>query len=181
MADKDKPVTALERYLNRPPGTVVEIHKVGFGSRVLRPKQEPRMQTREFEPNERVSIITMDNDVMVTVGLAAPERVKCAPGDRLEITVEPNGLFKMRLYSDESEGPDEAGLRRFWVWVEGFAVTGQQGHAQLCGTALAKTFKQACDLVMSQPPWKDNYDPKDGTHWGCRLFDNEADARKKFG
>jgi hypothetical protein len=31
-------------------------------------------------------------------------------------------------------------------------------------------------------PWDDgNFNPEALTYWGCKLFDNEADARKGFG
>lgn len=73
------------------------------------------------------------------------------------------------------------------IWVEGYLATGMDGvpdSAKLLGTMEATTFSEACDKLCSPAEWQDqhgNYDPKRGTVWGCRLFSNEANARRAFG
>lgn len=70
----------------------------------------------------------------------------------------------------------------FSIWAEGFVATGQSALAQLMGIGRGQTFKEACkDLASADPGFSSNYDHENGTHWGCKLFDNEADARKSFG
>lgn len=64
------------------------------------------------------------------------------------------------------------GEKEWEVWSEGYAATGERANASLHGKAIAKTFEEACTIVFGKPT-------KDV--WGCRLFDNEVDARKGFG
>lgn len=54
--------------------------------------------------------------------------------------------------------------------------------AEFLGTVEAETFQEACDkYAVENPDWASSYDSERLTHWGCRLFDNEMDARKAFG
>jgi len=76
----------------------------------------------------------------------------------------------------------EDAMPKFDIWVEGYEVTGNKSEARLVGTAEADTFAEACAALMSLPPWNDgNFNPEQLTYWGCRLFDNEPDARKAYG
>ncbi len=88
-------------------------------------------------------------------------------------------------------------LKTFDVWMQGYAATGEHGVAHLWGTTEARSFKEACHKVamekqllamskaergeidLTEGYWE--YDPHKLTWWGCRLFDNEVDARKSFG
>lgn len=74
-------------------------------------------------------------------------------------------------------------MEEFEIWSEGFAVTGQSGEAMLMGRAKGESFEDACadHFDPNDPNDSKYYDPKRNTYWGCRLFDNEADARKSFG
>ena len=50
------------------------------------------------------------------------------------------------------------------------------------GTSLGSNFKEACDnLAIKDANFKKYYSSNDLTYWGCKLFDNEADARVNFG
>jgi len=75
----------------------------------------------------------------------------------------------------------------FEVWSEGYAATGDISTANFWGTAEAETFQEACekllgkDLDRTDIPDRDFYRAKRPSVWGCRLFDNEAEARKTFG
>ena len=73
------------------------------------------------------------------------------------------------------------------IWREGYLVTGMEGipaPAALLAKVEAQTFSSACDKLCTPKEWQKyygNYDSKRLTVWGCRLFDNAADARKAFG
>lgn len=74
-------------------------------------------------------------------------------------------------------------MKKFKIWMEGYAATGESGSAHYIGSAEGETFEEACK----------NYRDKEGkplgldkhyhypSIWACRLFDNEQDARKSFG
>ena len=71
---------------------------------------------------------------------------------------------------------------KYDVWIEGYAATGERGTAQkLAEGVKADSFKQACEFYADQFIEGGCYDPGRNTYWGCRLFDNEEDARKSFG
>lgn len=71
--------------------------------------------------------------------------------------------------------------------MEGFAVTGMSSGASYMKSYDTDDMDEAVQL------WLDEQDPEDvkkyhsksedGVHswWGCRIFDNQDDARKSFG
>ena len=67
---------------------------------------------------------------------------------------------------------------RYEIWSEGYAATGERGEAIKIGEAEAESFQEACNTLLRE---NGLYDSARLTYWGCRLFDNEADARKLFG
>jgi hypothetical protein len=70
------------------------------------------------------------------------------------------------------------------IWIEGYRASGNSGPAKLLGRVEAETFADACDELCSPPDWQQRYgcyNRQKGTVWGCRLFNNEADARAAFG
>lgn len=72
----------------------------------------------------------------------------------------------------------EDGEVKIEIWRSGFNITGNKGKAELLGTVEAKTFKQACDIVLK---FDETYNSYSSTVFGCALHDNEKDARKAFG
>ena len=76
---------------------------------------------------------------------------------------------------------------KFQVWSEGYLATGMDGireKARMLAEVEADSFQDACDRLCSDQAWQrqnGNYNAERLTVWGCRLFDNEADARKSFG
>lgn len=75
-------------------------------------------------------------------------------------------------------------MKAIEIWSEGYAATGDRGFAELLGVVYAENFDEAIDKYLSiNKVMQTNYRLTDGHHfiWGCRLFDNEADARKSFG
>jgi len=65
------------------------------------------------------------------------------------------------------------------VWCEGYRVTGDSSKATYHGHCRATSFQDACDHIFKDSHYY--YNKVSLTYWGCRLFDNEADARRKFG
>lgn len=86
-------------------------------------------------------------------------------------------------------------MREFKIWMEGFSATGQQQEASLLGTYLAESFDDAVEEYKKKHPadvnTRNRFAPRNEqgvmpqltvhSIWGCRLFDNESDARKSFG
>lgn len=74
-------------------------------------------------------------------------------------------------------------MTAFNIWCEGYCATGQSSEAQFMGTFEADSFKEACQkLYESMSPNDQSYFSSDKMRiWGCRLFDNEIDARRSFG
>jgi hypothetical protein len=73
-------------------------------------------------------------------------------------------------------------VRHYEIWSEGFAATGERGTAMLHGTEEGDSFQDACDkLAKRDSEFAKDYDSKTLAYWGCRLFNNEAAARKEFG
>jgi hypothetical protein len=67
---------------------------------------------------------------------------------------------------------------KYQVWLEGYQATGDYGEAQLLGEVEANTFKEACVKLLKDDEY---FNEKYLTVWGCRLYDNEKEARKNFG
>lgn len=71
---------------------------------------------------------------------------------------------------------------KFEIWSEGFRITGNEGNAHLHGTSEGETFKEAVNNYAQQDVYfRAYFDEEHMTFWGCRLFDNETDARRSFG
>jgi len=85
---------------------------------------------------------------------------------------------------------------KYEIWMEGYAVTGNQSDAQMIGEYEADSFDEAVEKLNQEAVEKygkvsavkgglldsETTKPIDNwTIWGCRLFDNEVDARKSFG
>jgi hypothetical protein len=78
-------------------------------------------------------------------------------------------------------------MTTYQVWSEGYVVTGMESGATLLGTVVADTFDEAVQKVIDLTPEENRHfyykhpEASQWRYWGCRLFDNEADARKSFG
>lgn len=74
-------------------------------------------------------------------------------------------------------------LKKFDIWEEGFRVMEASSTANLIARGVEGTdFLDACKRYFKKT--KDTlFNIRNGVpnRWGCRLFDNEADARKVFG
>ncbi len=72
-------------------------------------------------------------------------------------------------------------LNKYEVWSEGYVITGNSSGAIYHGIFDGESFKDACDnwaLTLEDVSY---YNGITLSYWGCRLFDNEDDARKSFG
>ena len=75
-------------------------------------------------------------------------------------------------------------MKKFNIWMEGYQVAEGHGTAKFLGTYFENTFSDACRKAAEDNLRHDEYDrfdPEDNSIWGCRLFDNEIDARESFG
>lgn len=86
------------------------------------------------------------------------------------------------------EGFDDDGGKIWHVWCEGYAATGERGTASFVGKKWATTFDRACFLLHKERggnrmcgEFTPSHDGRPPMYWGCRLFDNEADARRSYG
>lgn len=72
--------------------------------------------------------------------------------------------------------------KRFDIWSEGYVAMGDSGKAYKLARAYGATFEEACkNYAEKHSDFAKTFDAKRMTYWGCRLFDNEADARRSFG
>ena len=73
-------------------------------------------------------------------------------------------------------------MNSYNIWREGFMIQGMDSPAtaERIGTEQGETFQDACARLMEHKK-STTYDPRRNTDWGCRLFDNEAAARKSLG
>lgn len=69
-------------------------------------------------------------------------------------------------------------MNKYEIWREGYKTTSENDTAHWFGIFHGDSFKEVCDRALGQTRY---YNPETMTYWGCRLFDNEEDARKSFG
>jgi len=73
-------------------------------------------------------------------------------------------------------------MPKFEIWCEGYACTGDRAGAYHMGTWSGTDFRDAVVRFMdSDPGLKLYFDEESLSHWGCKLYDNEKDARASFG
>lgn len=71
-------------------------------------------------------------------------------------------------------------MNKYEIWSEGCMVQGMDSPAKasLVAVVEAESFQEACDKHFEGNYC---YNRRNLTHWGCRLYDNEAAARASFG
>jgi len=72
---------------------------------------------------------------------------------------------------------------KFTLWIEGYSFSGETPVRASClGEYEGDTFLDACNAWAQQTWHTDDYESQPHpAHWGRRIYDNEADARKHFG
>lgn len=72
--------------------------------------------------------------------------------------------------------------KEFQVWSEGFHEMGGRSGAMFHGRSKGNNLKEAClNLAQKHADFAGLFNVESMTYWGCRIFDNERDARKMFG
>ncbi len=88
------------------------------------------------------------------------------------------------LRSEKSKVINKTISSKYDIWAEGYACTGERAGASCLGHSKGTSFLEACrNMAEINLDFKKYYDERNGApcHWGCRLFDNQADAIKSFG
>lgn len=86
----------------------------------------------------------------------------------------------MRLGFAHEEPEDD--VTQYVIWTEGYRIQGERGKAIRWGVGEGTDLKTAAlDVASRDPLFKTSFEPDRMTWWGCRIFDNETDARKAFG
>jgi len=73
------------------------------------------------------------------------------------------------------------------IWREGYICTGGSSTASLLDNIKANSFDEAVEIYKEKNPRNtiervDSYPRSSNwSDWGCRLFDNEKQARETFG
>ncbi len=75
--------------------------------------------------------------------------------------------------------PNEIWVERYQMWPE---PSDRSGARFICSSE-GLTFKDACKKANELGEFKEygDFDPQRLSLWGCRLFDNESEARASFG
>jgi len=69
-------------------------------------------------------------------------------------------------------------LNKYEIWSEGYATSGESDGAMLHGNGTGKTFRDACIGFFKGDEY---FYLESMSYWGCKLYDNEQEARKEFG
>jgi len=77
-------------------------------------------------------------------------------------------------------------MKMWQLWEEGYRVTGESSGARSLGEWPGETFVDACNAWdkatnKASGPYYSIGDDGIPRYWGCRIFDNEDDARASFG
>lgn len=72
---------------------------------------------------------------------------------------------------------------KFQVWCEGYRASGDKADATLLGEVDAPTFREAVESLRDKhsEPGLFTFKGEQCFYWECKIFDNEADARRSFG
>jgi hypothetical protein len=83
----------------------------------------------------------------------------------------------------KGENADMEQMKTYSLWMEGYITQGNSSKADFLGTFEANSFENACDKWADTIKEKEYYERNGNiaSYWGCRIYDNEADARKSFG
>lgn len=74
-------------------------------------------------------------------------------------------------------------MRTYEIWSEGYVASGNIGHAMLICEQEGESFRDACYKASFHGKFNGlgTLDLENLTLWGCKLFDNQQDAMKKYG
>jgi len=69
-------------------------------------------------------------------------------------------------------------MNKYSIWSEGYNATGQRSGAHFHGVGYGETFEEACKDFFKVDRF---FNSNTMSYWGCKVFDNETDARSFFG
>lgn len=73
-------------------------------------------------------------------------------------------------------------MRHFDVWCEGYIANGDRGIATKLFRGIGNSLKEVCEeRAKTDEEFARYFNADSMAYWGCRIFDNESDARKSFG
>ena len=72
-------------------------------------------------------------------------------------------------------------IKKYDIWSEGYCLNGERSEAWLEGTYEGESFLDACKQMVKDKKYENLYNEQYNSIWGCKLYDNEADARRSFG
>lgn len=72
-------------------------------------------------------------------------------------------------------------IKTYEVWLEGYDIKIDSAPAEYLGSTIAENFQQACEIVLKRRDMMEHFDSEKLIYVGCKLFDNEIDARRSFG
>lgn len=83
-------------------------------------------------------------------------------------------------------------VRLYDIWIEGYAITGNDAQASFLGQEYGRNFKEACHVYMckrylqsqayqGEEAGRWDYNANTQKEWGCQLYETEEEARKSFG
>lgn len=73
-------------------------------------------------------------------------------------------------------------IKTYSIWSEGYRANGDCGSATFHGESKGNSFREACiNFSKSNKEFLEYFDESDLTYWGCKLFDNKIDAKRRFG
>lgn len=101
------------------------------------------------------------------------------------VDVEPKQLAEFPVnsvstpYKNLTNSPT---MRKISVWSEGFQATGNSSPAVHHGSVFALSLEEAIKKLVLEGKIEERYvDYNRMTYWGCRFYDNFADASETFG
>jgi hypothetical protein len=124
------------------------------------------------------------DQTMVTIELPCPSNFVYPDqesSDLAKTTVSQGGTMPKIHYPKQ---------KMFPIWIEGYKVTGEYSPARLLGTYPGESFDEAVEAMVAATDEatfgkvsKGRFceSPEAYDIWGCRLFDNEKDARAFVG
>lgn len=76
-------------------------------------------------------------------------------------------------------------MKTYEIWTEGYSASGDSSPASYLGQGTGNTFEEAVrDLAEKEPRHASYISYNDNgsiTYWGCKMFDNQAEASVSFG
>lgn len=73
-------------------------------------------------------------------------------------------------------------MKTWEIWSEGYRATGESSKAFKLGEGIGETFHEACiDLANRSKYFNTFFNEEQLTHWACRLYATEWQAREVYG